>query len=131
MMAFNRPVIVALAALWSTLAAAQQDDWRKYVVVETGANVDVPRSIFSKEARKPETGYGTRFLTADGRANLTVQSVPNDANFFFSSRRRHTRSDRDWSSDVCYSDLPSNRLPDRHAHRTPRPSRRCSRAETH
>src|SRR5206468_7154936 len=25
---------------------------------------------------------------------------------FFSSRRRHTRSDRDWSSDVCSSDLP-------------------------
>src|SRR5206468_4354527 len=24
---------------------------------------------------------------------------------FFSSRRRHTRSDRDWSSDVCSSDL--------------------------
>src|SRR5206468_8191332 len=23
-----------------------------------------------------------------------------------SSRRRHTRSDRDWSSDVCSSDLP-------------------------
>src|SRR5216683_4080540 len=25
--------------------------------------------------------------------------------FFFSSRRGHTRSDRDWSSDVCSSDL--------------------------
>src|SRR5436305_11403799 len=38
--------------------------------------------------------------------------------FFFSSRRRHTRCGRDWSSDVCSSDL---RLPDRpdefgHAH---------------
>src|SRR5699024_11271770 len=30
--------------------------------------------------------------------------------FFFSSRRRHTRSKRDWSSDVCFSDLapPTN-----------------------
>src|SRR5699024_11897022 len=26
---------------------------------------------------------------------------------FFSSRRRHTRSKRDWSSDVCSSDLQS------------------------
>src|SRR5690625_7928437 len=26
--------------------------------------------------------------------------------FFFSSRRRHTRWRRDWSSDVCSSDLP-------------------------
>src|SRR5699024_11687010 len=25
--------------------------------------------------------------------------------FFFSNRRRHTRSKRDWSSDVCSSDL--------------------------
>src|SRR3989475_12505704 len=30
--------------------------------------------------------------------------------FFFSSRRRHTRFDCDWSSDVCSSDLP---LPER------------------
>src|SRR5438105_5612047 len=28
--------------------------------------------------------------------------------FFFSSRRRHTRSTRDWSSDVCSSDLTSH-----------------------
>src|SRR5690606_40412893 len=27
--------------------------------------------------------------------------------FFFSSRRRHTRFSRDWSSDVCSSDLRS------------------------
>src|SRR5699024_11767328 len=27
--------------------------------------------------------------------------------FFVSSRRRHTRSKRDWSSDVCSSDLPT------------------------
>src|SRR5215471_698105 len=29
--------------------------------------------------------------------------------FFFSSRRRHTRSLRDWSSDVCSSDLSRTR----------------------
>src|SRR5207245_8599358 len=28
--------------------------------------------------------------------------------FFFSSRRRHTRCYRDWSSDVCSSDLEAN-----------------------
>src|SRR2546430_8794842 len=32
---------------------------------------------------------------------LTVLPTP----FFFSSRRRHTRFDCDWSSDVCSSDL--------------------------
>src|SRR5690625_5927739 len=31
--------------------------------------------------------------------------------FFFSSRRRHTRWPRDWSSDVCSSDLTRYRPP--------------------
>src|SRR5690349_22563382 len=31
--------------------------------------------------------------------------------FFFSSRRRHTRSLRDWSSDVCSSDLRTGDSP--------------------
>src|SRR5438874_3563424 len=31
--------------------------------------------------------------------------------FFFSSRRRHTRSLRDWSSDVCSSDLGAGTRP--------------------
>src|SRR2546422_9171502 len=30
--------------------------------------------------------------------------------FFFSSRRRHTRCSRDWSSDVCSSDLSTPAL---------------------
>src|SRR6266542_5104642 len=30
--------------------------------------------------------------------------------FFFSSRRRHTRCYRDWSSDVCSSDLNRGRI---------------------
>src|SRR6266550_5084928 len=30
--------------------------------------------------------------------------------FFFSSRRRHTRCSRDWSSDVCSSDLEGRRI---------------------
>src|SRR2546421_1141350 len=31
--------------------------------------------------------------------------------FFFKSRRRHTRSDRDWISDVCSSDLAARTKP--------------------
>src|SRR5687768_18220311 len=31
--------------------------------------------------------------------------------FFFSSRRRHTRCSRDWSSDVCSSDLSEAQAP--------------------
>src|SRR5690606_41188651 len=32
--------------------------------------------------------------------------------FFFSSRRRHTRFSRDWSSDVCSSDLTTEDMID-------------------
>src|SRR5947209_19837954 len=60
--------------------------------------------------------------------------------FFFSSRRRHTRYWRDWSSDVCSSDLPWQCLyflPDPHGHGALRligasatlPSSRCGIGE--
>src|SRR5205085_9533680 len=41
--------------------------------------------------------------------------------FFFSSRRRHTRFDCDWSSDVCSSDLeePLERLLRQHQKQCP------------
>src|SRR5205809_2214126 len=44
--------------------------------------------------------------------------------FFFSSRRRHTRCSRDWSSDVCSSDLLG-----RDGDRVHRLDRRVLRAE--
>ncbi len=59
-------------------AAAQPANWRRYVVPETGASVELPLGIFTEEGGKPETGYGGRFLTSDHRANLTVQSMSND-----------------------------------------------------
>src|SRR5256885_6753477 len=47
---------------------------------------------------------------AQGVGAPVFQSVPLDpllsVFFFFSSRRRHTRLQGDWSSDVCSSDLP-------------------------
>src|SRR5207249_9348525 len=39
------------------------------------------------------------------RSASSINRTPCDTIFFFSSRRRHTRSKRDWSSDVCSSDL--------------------------
>src|SRR2546430_458330 len=41
---------------------------------------------------------------------ITIDQLPLSPRalfFFFSSRRRHTRFDCDWSSDVCSSDLPT------------------------
>src|SRR2546429_365795 len=43
--------------------------------------------------------------------------------FFFSSRRRHTRCSRDWSSDVCSSDLARRRVRLRRADPGSRPYR--------
>src|SRR5215217_4095887 len=43
---------------------------------------------------------------AETRPGSELTRNPADARcFFFSSRRRHTRYWRDWSSDVCSSDL--------------------------
>src|SRR5690625_5434745 len=39
--------------------------------------------------------------------SVTVSVMRSRYSFFFSSRRRHTRWPRDWSSDVCSSDLLS------------------------
>ncbi len=73
------PRFTILASVFlATAAAAQPGDWQRYVVPETGASVEVPVKVFVEGAGKPETGYGRRFVTADRRANLTVQSIPND-----------------------------------------------------
>src|SRR5256886_4717842 len=57
-----------------------------------------------------ETWYGgiVAKVVSDGlRLRRNAQLVF----FFFSSRRRHTRFDCDWSSDVCSSDLIPARPP--------------------
>src|SRR2546427_9950199 len=41
---------------------------------------------------------------------ITLDSFFSFVFFFFSSRRRHTRFDCDWSSDVCSSDLVGPRV---------------------
>src|SRR2546429_236027 len=47
--------------------------------------------------------YGTLDFVGYPRFPAPVEFIA--AVFFFSSRRRHTRCSRDWSSDVCSSDL--------------------------
>src|SRR2546429_4736812 len=41
---------------------------------------------------------------------LSFDTCARSVVFFFSSRRRHTRCSRDWSSDVCSSDLGAVRI---------------------
>ncbi|MGJ4939283.1 hypothetical protein ACQR1W_01815 [Bradyrhizobium sp. HKCCYLS1011] len=62
----------------SASSQAQPARWTTYKIPETGTSVDIPSSIFSEPSGRPD-GYGERFQTADGRANLTIQSAPNAA----------------------------------------------------
>src|SRR6476620_6091302 len=57
---------------------------------------------------------GARRAVPSALVDVNAEPVPDelrvgrpacDADFFFSSRRRHTSYWRDWSSDVCSSDL--------------------------
>src|SRR2546429_2539324 len=64
----------------------------------TGDRIGLPHMQSESDARNLRCRQRTR-----RRANSF---------FFFSSRRRHTRCSRDWSSDVCSSDLdPTYILP--------------------
>ena len=69
--------IVAAVASCSARVGAEPVRWTVYRIPETGTSVDIPTSIFSEMAGRPD-GYGQRFQTADGRASLTVQSAARD-----------------------------------------------------
>src|SRR5438034_118997 len=69
------------------------------VYVANAGLVDGQRLILSRfrhAERQPESIYTSQWFQARG---CEVAEL-----FFFSSRRRHTRSLCDWSSDVCSSD---------------------------
>src|SRR2546421_1097780 len=67
-------------------------------------------NIQTRTERIPHDRSHLGFLAFQNKPPITISTSPVIARnfygiFFFSSRRRHTRSDRDWSSDVCSSDL--------------------------
>ena len=72
--------LIIAVSLTPLAAAAQPIGWHDYVVPESGAVAQMPTDIFSEDGGKPDSGYGRRFFTSSRRANLTVQSIPNDAN---------------------------------------------------
>src|SRR2546430_10748214 len=60
----------------------------------------------SREVGIPDGQANVRAILRRGVAVVLALEVSiSDIVFFFSSRRRHTRFDCDWSSDVCSSDL--------------------------
>jgi hypothetical protein len=74
------PFAALFVSLMPSIVLAQNIEWQKYVVPDTGARVDIPVSIFSEDAGPPDGGIGRKFFTKDHRADLTIQSVPNPQN---------------------------------------------------
>src|SRR2546427_5315461 len=69
-------------------------------VIMSAADWDMlDRSNGTKPKRDMVATDGQKFTLGDTTLTLYITPV-----FFFSSRRRHTRFDCDWSSDVCSSD---------------------------
>ena len=75
-----RRLSAALALVFIPTLAYPGTGWRRYVILSTGMSVEMPVTIFTKDAGPPEGGMGRRFFTDDNRADLTVQSVPNPDN---------------------------------------------------
>ncbi|MHC4051400.1 hypothetical protein [Bradyrhizobium sp. 25ACV] len=63
-------------ALLATLSAARAESWTTFRVDESGTSVDMPASLFTEMAGRPD-GYGQQFRTTDGRGDLTIQAVSN------------------------------------------------------
>src|SRR2546429_5342020 len=58
----------------------------------------------ASEAAYTKNEYSSEELNSR-KTHVRSLLIVYDVCFFFSSRRRHTRCSRDWSSDVCSSDL--------------------------
>src|SRR5256884_5848476 len=69
--------------------------WQRGYVIRPCAGGSMP-----KVSRGWISGWSRSFSAEIRRATMCSVFF-----FFFSSRRRHTRCSRDWSSDVCSSDL--------------------------
>src|SRR2546430_13692590 len=65
----------------------------------------VARNIRQLDLRESEEMREDRTYLEQVCATLRAEGFDG---FFFSSRRRHTKFDCDWSSDVCSSDLPAD-----------------------
>lgn len=71
-------LIVIILASIPSVGVSQSVTWQDYVVPETGAVAQIPTTIFSIDGGTPDVGYGRRFVTADHRATVTVQSILNE-----------------------------------------------------
>src|SRR2546421_558445 len=94
----NRPLLVMRSNLWAAVYDVHGTD-------------QTSLGQFSGGVQQPYVHSVPRFFAPQQgtMSTLALVRVPSTATkeieyLFFTSRRRHTKSDRDWSSDVCSSD---------------------------
>src|SRR5256886_10288077 len=67
--------------------------------------VQLEMGKLARERGSRRTGWSSCWASRRIRRATRSRCGSTSRTFFFSSRRRHTRFDCDWSSDVCSSDL--------------------------
>ena len=97
-------VLIAATAMLSASVSPGAAAWKRFEIPEANFGVDLPADIFTKDGGKPESGYGIKLLTPDERANITVQSIRNEADDTPSSflARKHP------PRDIAYRRMASN-----------------------
>jgi len=68
------PVAGVMAQEPSPVADIQ---WARYHDADSGTSLDYPASVFTSPAGAPALGTGQRFTSHDGRAMLSIYSLPN------------------------------------------------------
>lgn len=72
---------IVLVIVTPESASAQQsdgEDWRTYADPKLGTSVQYPAGVFSVETGAEQRQPGRLFETPDGRAKLSVYTMPND-----------------------------------------------------
>ena len=68
--------VLTLTLACVAMEAAAQPRWQTYEDA-AGTRVQFPADVFSTVSGEPEIGTGKRFTTADGRAQLSIYTLPN------------------------------------------------------
>ena len=69
--------ILALSTPARSLDRRSNMEWRTFTVQDFGTTVQYPANIFFPAGR-PGKGIGQRFKSADGQADLSIYSLPNE-----------------------------------------------------
>ena len=72
-------LLSSLASAEAQRAGQENAAWDTFVESSLGTQVEYPADLFAISEGPSERGIGEHFRTADGRAQLLIYSLPNDA----------------------------------------------------